>query len=606
MEQNSNASSQATKKEKAPYVGFTFRQRLWPVILLALAAGFTTSFFGPAEIFSNNSDEFRFALSSFIGWSSLYALGISAIFAAILLPLRGRAFDIAYALLFWLTLMLFLQGNYLNFGINSLAGDGMGEDGMGVWNIVVNSTIWILAAAGIFFAVFRLRGEKREWIPTVGIIAMITVIGMQLIPFAVNSLATDLWERGPTSEDNADKSFLSYRGMNEVSEGKNIVYFVVDRFDYDYYERTARSECPEVLYNIDNGGFTYFDDMISLYPRTFPSVVYMATGNEHDFNDKRGDYFEKAFSDSAFLKTLHENDYNIKIYTDSYYAYTNAGAMREYIGNASEFTDITTVQTEKLALNMLGVSMFRYLPHAAKSWAGNISSEDFNKFLEYKSNDAKYTTDMKNAYYYLKDNELTTVSDGKNNFTLIHISGCHLNLKYTDDFEKAETLEEITSIRSSMVQSFKIINLYLDQLKELGLYEDATIVITGDHAWNNGTDTGVLTVDHNRPYVTPLFFKESGKGSGALTVNRAQVMQGDIIPSILRSEGIETAHDFGRSIFEIDENEQRERRFCNQKLFTDNGKIDYEVIWFKVLGRSREISSWQIDRRGEFVGDIYN
>lgn len=605
MEQNQTdvLQEQKPKKARAPYVGFNWKQRLFPVILLSLAAGFTVCFFGPFDIYSNNVDEFRFALSSFLLYNVLWSVGISAAICALLLPLRGRVFDVAYAIFFWITLMLFVQGNYLNIGISSLAGDGMGEDGMGVASVIVNTVIWVLVGGGCVSAVCLVRGKHREIIPTVGIIAMITVIGMQTIPFAVNSLATDVWERNHSTlltDEEANEHFLTYKNMNKVSAGKNVIYFVIDRFDVTYYEDYALKECPEIFYNLD--GFTYFDDMTSLYPRTFPSVAYMLTGKEHDFHDGRVEYFEGAYQESEFLKTLKENNYNINIYTDSYYAYNDAKDMQEYVTNSSASKHFKVVNTDKLAGDMMQISLFRYLPHLTKSWAGDVSTSDFDKYIVYDTEYPKYTTDTRDLYRFLMDNTLETF-DGANNFTFIHFTGCHLPIKYDENYEEWKGGGYRNDPIAAMKQSFGIINRYIDQLKALGLYEDATIIITGDHGWHGGSDTDVPL---RRPHVTALFVKERGKSGDALKTNRAPVAQADIIPTILFSEGIVTDGTFGKTVFDYTEGEARTRKYNFQSLqYNAAGDIDYEVVIYEIVGRARDFENWKLVSRDDYVGNIY-
>ena len=147
-----------------------------------------------------------------------------------------------------------------------------------------------------------------------------------------------------------------------------------------------------------------------------------------------------------------------------------------------------------------------------------------------------------------------------------------------------------------MKQSFKIVNLYLDQLKELGIYEDATIIITGDHGSLQGSDTRLPT-DPSRPnpILTALFVKESGASGTPLTVNSAPVMQADIIPTILRSEGIDTDEDFGKSVFEIPADQPRKRKYNFQSYQKDTG--GYEVIEYEILGPARDLSNWTIVNR---------
>ena len=148
-----------------------------------------------------------------------------------------------------------------------------------------------------------------------------------------------------------------------------------------------------------------------------------------------------------------------------------------------------------------------------------------------------------------------------------------------------------------MIQSFKIINLYLDQLKELGLYENATIIISGDHG--NADPSMPMT----RAPVAALFVKPSGSAGVPIVTSHAPVTQGDIIPAILESEGIEATGDFGRSLFDVKEDEHRVRicKFDDWKEDASGQRND-EVFVFEITGNARDLKNWKEISRGEFIG----
>ena len=57
-------------------------------------------------------------------------------------------------------------------------------------------------------------------------------------------------------------------------------------------------------------------------------------------------------------------------------------------------------------------------------------------------------------------------------------------------------------------------------MKRLGVYDDATVVITGDHPW--AVDDHV---EPTQPRPTALFVKEAGAAEKPLRVSTAQVSQ---------------------------------------------------------------------------------
>ena len=347
---------------------------------------------------------------------------------------------------------------------------------------------------------------------------------------------------------------LTFESLNLLGSEHNVVVFIIDRFDWEYYDG-ARSLAPEIFYNLDNGGFTYFKDSISLYPRTFPSIAYMVTGVENDFSMSRNDYFKTAYGRSEYMRALYSAGYDINVYTDSYYGYTNAAPMANYAQNA-------------------------------------------------KSNEEGYTacsTDMKQIYSYITDNGMV-VGESQKSYKVIHLSGTHLPLAYDENFEP---IPEDDSRRNNptigLKVSFAIINRYVDEMKRLGVYENSTIIITGDHT-SIGSDRAVPL---RWAHVTPMFVKPSTRSGGELVISEAPVSHADMFATVLKSEGLADYASFGESVFDISETEKRERLYYFQKLDTVDGATNYEMVIFKIWGKAADYANWEIIDRYYLGKSIY-
>ena len=270
----------------------------------------------------------------------------------------------------------------------------------------------------------------------------------------------------------------------------------------------------------------------------------MITGNENDFTESRAKYFESAYSRSEFIRTLYNEGYNINIYTADYYGYTNASYLANYASNARP-----------------------------KDEGGKA-----------------FNTDMRDVYFYLKDNGIR-VGESKKSYSFIHLSGTHLPLKYDENFELLPSGDpKRNNATVGMKQSFAIINYYIDEMKRLGVYDNSTIIITGDHP-SIGSDSEVpLRYAH----VTPIFVKPASLSSGNLETSSAPVTHADLFPTILESEGISSASDFGRSVFDIPADEIRERFYYFQRLDKSDGKVNYDMVIFSVTGKAADYGNWEI------------
>lgn len=666
-----------TNVKKSKYIPWKFKERLPLALLAAFALPFTIVIYGVFEIYASNRAEFDFALTDV--WVELLSVfGICfAVLATILLVLRRRAFDIAFATVFWVTVMAYMQGNFLNFGVSSLSGDGVGESTVDVWLMVLNVAIWVAAGVGCFLAVLLVK--NREMVHLGAVILLVMIIVMQLINFSVTSLTTDVFkpkseqtdivesdaqsesgdaesaggagqvnvggdktdaesesdketdkgtQSGGSSSASTEKDssssattskgdgattskgegatteadnigevelknlVLTTEDLYTVSSKNNVIIIMVDRFDA-LYAKKMLAEDPEFFDGLT--GFTYYSDNISKYPRTYPAVASMITGIENDFSGTASEYFENAYQNSDFLKLLKDNGYRINIYGSKFYTYRDAKELYGVADNISVSEGYKVVNKATLVKNLISLSSYRYVPLPAKAMY-SLSSDSFKGFVQYDVVYPEYIVNDAEFYANLKENGLS-VRDDASTYSFICLSGCHP--PYHLD-ANGEYSEEKTSLVEATTGTFKIIYDYLDMLRELGLYENSTIIITGDHA-NAVSDTKYL--DGVRQ--TAIFFKEKGKSDEPLAYSSAQVSQDNLIPSIVESEGLETDTDFGDCYWDIREGEDRVRKYLLiRSLKDDNGKHADVLVEYKIDGYGGDFNNWSITKE-TLIGYLY-
>lgn len=576
------------KKSKLPYRGFTRKERLVPSILLSLAIPFTLFFFGPFEAICKNSEMLDFTFMDLFVPSFFISLAVAAALFLIVWNLSGRVFDIVYTILFGIGFMLYLQGNYLNLGLNAVEGDGVGVSSYGGTAMIINLIIWIAVIAAALVSVILIR-KNREVVRLAMIVAMVAVVGVQVMMFTLLSFTTNAWtplnQRYESSSEASEAndylpSILTNANLTELSSEGNVIWFVVDRFDHTYFQKMMKTD-PAFFDNLD--GFTLYDNHITKYARTFPSIAYMLTGKENDYSTGRIEYFENAYTNGTFLKELKENGYKVNVYTEKYYAYHDANVFDGVVDNLSS-SDVYEVR-DRMGLwgDMTRLTLFRYLPFFAKGWVGVINTSDFNGYIEYEANKPLFDSGMKDVYDWMTAEDFTTF-EGNKNFSFIHINGCHMPNSYYEDFSLVLDENDKWDSNLAMRVSFKLVNYYIDQLKDLGLYEDATIIITGDHA-SAISDTKDLSGSR----VTTLMVKKKGESGTPMAVNSAPVEQGQIQASIFQSEGIVPKNDYGTSIFEVQEGDDVKRYYHFQK--TVSGGDDVLVV-YEVVGDAKDFKNW--------------
>ena len=143
---------------------------------------------------------------------------------------------------------------------------------------------------------------------------------------------------------------------------------------------------------------------------------------------------------------------------------------------------------------------------------------------------------------------------------------------------------------------FKFIKEYIAELKAKGVYEDATIIITGDHA---SALSDVEDVPSAR--ITSLLVKEKGSFGTPLKISEAPVCQANFIPTIIKLSGVTPSVNYGKAYSEVDENEIITRKYLFEKDV--KGDLD-EIVEYEITGSARDFSNWKIKER-HLIENIY-
>ena len=222
-------------KKKARKRSYRISRKIPLSLLLALTLPLTVCFFGPFETYCGNIAEFTFSLGDFLPICALLAAAVAVVVFAILLLLDGVAYDIACAVVTWLSIMAFAQRYYLNLGINALAGDGVGVTEVTVGQVAINTVIWIIVGALAIAAVVVFKKKNIAPVFVSCAILLIAILATQTVGFVSLSLSTDVYvpvtdRVDADSEENieasGDKVMLTYNNLNELSKGNNVVFFV--------------------------------------------------------------------------------------------------------------------------------------------------------------------------------------------------------------------------------------------------------------------------------------------------------------------------------------------------------------------------------------------
>lgn len=187
-------------------------------------------------------------------------------------------------------------------------------------------------------------------------------------------------------------------------------------------------------------------------------------------------------------------------------------------------------------------------------------------------------------YNRIVEQGISVNEDYSSAFRFYHMRGPHAPFYLSDDMRYEPTGRRAT--RNSQGRgSMKIVYEYMRQLKELGLYDDATIIITADHGQGYILDSDKTSGQPDRTSRPIFFVKEPNQANDTMKISNAPVSQAELIPTIMKAFGIDWKQ-YGKTFDEIGEDEQRERMY---------GDIyDYFNVQYVIDGNAADLNSWSI------------
>ncbi|MCL1918962.1 MAG: sulfatase-like hydrolase/transferase [Peptococcaceae bacterium] len=537
------------------------KKRMGLAGLSSAAVVFTFIIFGILDIFAQNRGMFYFSLPEIALPVLLMGIAIFLPVMGFLLLFKGRLFDILISILLGILLAGYIQGTFLNLPLGQLTGDAINW-GDYVVHSITNLIIWVLI---LLFPVMIRYFSKKVW----GFLAK--AIPSLLMAIQLIALVSVLVASGAITEKRSD-SFLTESGMFELSSANNIIIILLDRLDEDYVNDILK-ESPDFFDRLD--GFTRFTNHTTNYTRSFPAIQNMLSGKTHLFNYSAPKFFDEAWSEVSFITDLRSHNYTTKFYLDSYYDYSNVGQLKGIADNIDEGR--LKINTMDLLKRFTKLTAFRYAPHGLKSsfWFAPDFTDTYeteNGFKIYRgANDVNFNMSLREGGL--------SIQNEKNNFVFYHMKGSHAPYEMDENGNYVKHSSVIDQTKGC----FAIAYTYIDYLKALGLYENSTIIITGDHAYSHDYENLF------KPSVTGLFVKPKNSSGSPLKVSQAPVCADNMRATIMEAAGLEGSA-YGKTYFAVEEDADVVRKFYNRI----NPKDDQAGILeeFEIRGDARDFSNW--------------
>ncbi|NLO84781.1 MAG: hypothetical protein GX096_05040 [Clostridiales bacterium] len=537
----------------------SYRDRLLLALAAHIAVVFTFLFFGPFEITVASADSISYTIVD-----TLTVMGLVSIIALIcltfLLPLlKGRFFNYILTCEFSMLLCGYIQGNFLNGEMGILDGNAISwvsQRHLMLLNLVIMLVIFLIP-----YLVLYLR--YGFWKKMVRYVSLLLVV-MQLV--AMGTLMPSVIKLM-----NQRSYYLSTENMYTYSEDENVFVFVLDRLDYDVVKEVE--EFYEGFFEMFDG-FTCYTNATSEFARTNPAIHYMLTNDEGAFRMHQWAYLNNSWSKDNLLSDIASHDYSVNVYTDMYSAFGGNSAAMDYVDNMK--VDSKKVDRIRFAEKMLTLSSYRYAPIACKPFY-HLYTDDINNdiFLE---NDL-YAIDE--AAYSENFNQLSLTSG--NAFKFFHFNGSHSPYTLDEDGMRSDVR---TDVYRQTIGSFTILFEIFREMKESGIYQDATIIILGDHGIPVSDLEPLTKATH-----IGFFYKPAGEIDTELQYSSAPISQKNIPATLAQAVGLDY-EKYGVPIDQVAEGAEVERFFY--KSVVSYGRHESDLYIYQIHGDSNNFDNYEL------------
>ena len=522
------------KKRKSIFGGKPYKpswkERLAYGAIIAAFFTFTIYIVAPLEIVAGASADLTYSIADV--WWVLIPPGLAIIagITLVLAILRGRGFSTMLLIVFAVGLAAYLQALFMNVGLPAADGATI------VWSDyltigIISSIVWVaLIALAIIFGLLRPRRSQ-------GVAALVSVA---LIIVQAVGLASLVIFPPPTNTSGGGKVVMTEDQLFTVNPHHNVIVFILDTYDTAYLSRVLDMN-PNLLDGLT--GFTNYENATSAMIPTRFAIPEMMTGQMPRFDESYDTYVAERYGRSDFLDKIHDANYSIGLYTDS---------MRISTLPSEEQYRITskTVNMHDLPNSMMDfggtlyslyqMGQYRDAPWPFK-WAFWYYTDQINQSMVATTADTApeesvYTIDDVRYYNRLRQIHLSLEEDGYDGaYRFIHLLGSHYPFNYDEEVNYLG--EDQSNVFKQSQGAIHIVTEYINQLKELGVYENTTIIITADHGY------WTITLDPIEETSTPIMFVKPEQSAELdalpITVDEKPVSHLDLQATILDAMGLD-------------------------------------------------------------------
>lgn len=584
---SSAAADKTPSKKRSSKEALSWPARFARALLVSVFCWLTVLVVAPFETVAGARGDLIFGLEDIWSLFLLASLGCAVAMALVMSLFRGKAFSIVLVLAFGLGLCCYLQAMFMNAGMpyaDGRAVDWWGDHGT---MMVVSLVVWIAVVVAIVVLTY-IKGHAGRAAAVVLSAFLIIVQGIGVGSLFL-SPSPDA-EHGPHAPDAVTET-----GLFELSPTNNVVLFILDYYDTRTLMDVAASD-PSVLGEME--GFTWYQDSAGVMIPTGFALPYLMTAQTPAVGQDVSDFVANRYSNSTYLEDLHNTGYSIGVYTTTFGKEYLPGkeANKEIFSNLDNAHALGRPHINSFGAlkSLLKAALYRDMPWIAKP-RFRFYSDDVNKDsvifnVEDSPDETLYIMDDAKYFARLKHFGLSIDDEAKQGtFRMIHLNGDHHPFTIN---EFGEFVGEGNATKQDQaVGSMLMASTYLKEMKRLGVYDGATIIITADHGdWRASMD---MPTEISSPI---MLVKEPHAGHDPIKVSHAPVSHKDVFPTILSAMGAD-ASQYGSVISDVDESAPRQRDFYY--ITHDNGSNIRSLLGYTIDGDVLDFNNWH------FTGEVW-
>lgn len=439
-------------------------KKIIPAYILSFVISFTFFIYEPVILYASNKTDlwfdfmtmlkpmFTLFFTSFVILSLIYTL-INKLFK------NNKIYNVILVISFIIYFASYIQGNYLLKSLPGLDGTTIVWDGFLVQNIIT-IIIWLIISITYIITTKKYTFEKVLNISS----KVVLVVFAMLFVSCISTILT-------TRKMFMKKYPILITDVNytNFSDDKNFIVFLLDAVDSKKFDEQLSTS----KYKDSFKDFTYYPDTLSYYMYTRDSIPLILTGKPNHNKDEFYTYYNKAFDESKLIDELINKDYDINLYE---YELIWTSEKSKVVKNIEKIPNkINTKHFVKSNLQYVG---YKYLPYFLKKYV-HIETMDFNLDKSSDEHNKAYQWDNIKNYRMIQNANVT--KDPKKQFKFIHTNGSHVPYNMDEELNRVD--EKNSSYEKEINASIKLVDSYINMLKENGVYDNSVIVIMADHGY---------------------------------------------------------------------------------------------------------------------------